>query len=120
MHEGDLTHDEVNTAIGQAEKTIIFARQNRLRDGVVLQDDKLPRFHAGHDNVRFFYSAVHQLPEYFLDALLARDISVTLVVGTGMLCFRDMRNWCAVAHGAHAAHDLPARAHPRSRLQQWL
>ena len=99
MHEGNLTHDEINAAIGQAEKTIIFARQNRLRDGVVLQDDKLPRFHAGHDNVRFFYSAVHQLPEYFLDALLARDISVTLVVGTGMLCFRDMRNWCAVHTG---------------------
>ncbi len=36
MQEGDLTHDEINTAIGQAEKTIIFARQNRLRDGMVL------------------------------------------------------------------------------------
>lgn len=99
MHEGDLTHDEINAAIAQAEKTIIFARQNRLRDGVLLPDDKLPRFHAGHDNVRFFYSAVRQLPEYFLDALLARDISVTLVVGTGMLCFRDVRNWCAVHTG---------------------
>ncbi|HJP29571.1 MAG TPA: hypothetical protein QGF95_03345 [Candidatus Latescibacteria bacterium] len=99
MHEGDLTHDEINAAIGEAEKTIIFARQNRLRDGVLLADDKLPRFHAGHDNVRFFYSAVRQLPEFFLDALLARDISVTLVVGTGMLCFRDMRNWCAVHTG---------------------
>lgn len=99
MREGDLTHDEINAAIAQAEKTIIFARQNRLRDGVLLPDDKLPRFHAGHDNVRFFYSAVRQLPEYFLDALLGRDISVTLVVGTGMLCFRDVRNWCAVHTG---------------------
>ena len=99
MQEGDLTHDEINAALEQAEKTIIFARQNRLRDGVLLPDDKLPRFHAGHDNVRFFYSAVRQLPEYFLDALLARDISVTLVVGTGMLCFRDVRNWCAVHAG---------------------
>ncbi|MDA0337492.1 MAG: hypothetical protein O2782_20200 [bacterium] len=99
MQEGDLTHDEINAALEQAEKTIIFARQNRLRDGVLLPDDKLPRFHAGHDSVRFFYSAVRQLPEYFLDAMLARDISVTLVVGTGMLCFRDVRNWCAVHAG---------------------
>mgnify|MGYP006096550333 CR=1 FL=1 len=99
MQEGHLTHEEINVAITQAHKTIIFARQNRLRDGLLLPDDKLPRFHAGHDNVRFFYSAVRQLPEYFLDALLARDISVTLVVGTGMLCFRDVRNWSAVHTG---------------------
>lgn len=99
MQEGDLTHDEINGAIAQADKTIVFARQNRLRDGVLLGDDKLPRFHAGHDNVRFFYSAVRQLPEYLLDALLARDISVTLVVGRGLLAFRDVRCWCAVHTG---------------------
>ena len=80
MKEGDVTHEEANAAIAAAEKTIIFARQNRLRDGLLLDDKKLRRFHAGHQNVKFFYSAVRQLPEYFLDALLAKDISVTLVV----------------------------------------
>ena len=99
MQEGHLTHEEINRGIAAAEKTIIFARQNRLRDGVMLPDRKLPRFHAGHDTVKFFYSAVRQLPEYFLDALLARDISVTLVTGQGMLAFEDVRNWCAVHAG---------------------
>jgi hypothetical protein len=99
MQEGRLTHEEINRGIAVAEKTIIFARQNRLRDGVMLPDRKLPRFHAGHDTVKFFYSAVRQLPEYFLDALRARDISVTLVTGQGMLAFKDVRNWCAVHAG---------------------
>ena len=99
MQEGQLTHDEINHAIAAADKTIIFARQNRLRDGVMLPDSKLPRFHAGHDTVKFFYSAVRQLPEYLLDALLARDISVTLVTGQGMLAFQDVRTWCAIHAG---------------------
>lgn len=99
MKEGDVSHEEANAAIAAADKTIIFARQNRLRDGLLLEDDKLPRFHAGHQNVKFFYSAVRQLPEYFLDVLLAKDISVTLVVGQGLLCFKDVRNWQAVHIG---------------------
>jgi len=99
MQEGQLTHDEINRSIAAAEKTIIFARQNRLRDGVMLPDSKLRRFHAGHETVKFFYSAVRQLPEYFLDALLARDISVTLVTGQGLLAFEDARSWCAVHAG---------------------
>jgi len=99
VKEGDVTHEEANAAIAAAEKTIIFARQNRLRDGVLLDDAKLRRFAAGHQNVKFFYSAVRQLPEYFLDALLANDISVTLVVDRGLLCFKDVRNWQAVHIG---------------------
>ncbi|MEW6756511.1 MAG: hypothetical protein AB1505_36905, partial [Candidatus Latescibacterota bacterium] len=90
MKEGAITHDEVNAAIAGAPKTIVFGRQNRLRDGVLLPDAKLPRFHAGHDSVKFFYSAVRQLPEYLLDALLAKGISVTLVLGEGLLVFRDV------------------------------
>ena len=99
MKEGDISHEEVNAGIAAAEKTIIFARQNRLRDGVLLEDTKLRRFQAGHQNVKFFYSAVRQIPEYFLDALLARDISVTLVIDRGLLCFKDVRNWQAIHIG---------------------
>ncbi|MFA6109143.1 MAG: hypothetical protein WDA75_10255, partial [Candidatus Latescibacterota bacterium] len=99
MKEGEITHEEVNAAIAAAPKTIIFGRQNRLRDGLLLPDEKLPRFHAGHENVRFFYSAVRQLPEYLLDALLAKGVSVTLALGQGLLAFRDVRNHQAVHSG---------------------
>ncbi len=100
MHEGDISHAEVNEALREAEKTIVFGRQTRVRDGLLLgDDDKLPRFHIGHDQVKFFYSAVRQLPEYFLDALLARNISVTLVAGRGLCCFKDVRNHQAIHIG---------------------
>lgn len=100
MREGDISHAEVNAALKEAEKTIVFGRQTRVRDGLLLEDDdKLPRFHIGHDQVKFFYSAVRQLPEYFLDALLARNISVTLVAGRGLCCFKDVRNHQAIHIG---------------------
>ena len=99
MKEGDISHEEVNAAIAAADKTIIFGRQNRLRDGLLLDDQKLQRFHAGHDKVKFFYSAVRQLPAYFLDALLAKNITVTLVLGKGLLLFKDVRNHQAVHSG---------------------
>jgi hypothetical protein len=99
MKEGDVSHDDVNVAIAAADKTIIFGRQNRTSDGVLLPDKKLPRFHAGHDTVKFFYSAVRQLPEYFLDAILRCNISVTLVLGKGLLVFRDVRHHQAIHSG---------------------
>ena len=99
MHEGDVSHEEVNAAIAAAEKTIVFGRQTRVKDGLVMDDEKLPRFYIGHDQVKFFYSAVRQLPEYFLDALLARNISVTLLVGRGLCCFKDVRNHQAIHLG---------------------
>jgi hypothetical protein len=108
VQEGPLTHDEINHSIAAASKTIIFARQNRLRDGVMLPDQTLRRFHA-----------VRQLPEYFLDALLARDSSVTLVTGQGMLAFQNVRNWRRTC-GTDTSHDLSTRKSPRDRLQQWL
>ena len=52
-------------------KTVIFGQQTRLRNGMMMPDEQLPRFHAGHDIVKFFYSAVRQLPPYLVDALLA-------------------------------------------------
>lgn len=99
MHEGSIDHEEVNAAIAAAEKTIIFGRQTRVKDGLVMDDEKLPRFYIGHDQVKFFYSAIRQLPEYFLDALLARNISVTLLVGRGLCCFKDVRNHQAIHSG---------------------
>ena len=44
-----------------------------------MADDKLPRYHAGHDVVKFFYGAIRQLPESYVDALLHRGVSVTMV-----------------------------------------
>jgi hypothetical protein len=40
-----------------------------------------------------------QLPEYFLDALLAKNITITMVLGQGLLCFKDVRNHQAIHLG---------------------
>ena len=84
LRESLVHHDEVNDAIRMNPKTVIFGQQTRLRNGVIMPDEKLPRFHAGHDMVKFFYSAVRQLPPYLVDALLDHKISVTLVEGPSL------------------------------------
>jgi hypothetical protein len=91
LREGDISHAEVNAALRAHEKTIVFGQQNRLRGGQLLEDEKLPRFHAGHDVVKFFYGAVRQLPEYMVDALLHWGISVTMVKSPHLLVFRNVR-----------------------------
>tara|TARA_Y100000588_G_scaffold234423_2_gene247996 strand:+ start:579 stop:923 length:345 start_codon:yes stop_codon:yes gene_type:complete len=57
----------------------------------LLPDEKLPRFHAGHDIVKFFYGAVRQLPAYLVDGLLDMNVSVTLVGGPQLLVFHHPR-----------------------------
>lgn len=92
LREGDLTHAEVNEALRQLPKTIIFGQQNRLRNGVLIEEDeRLDRFHAGHDLVRFFYGTVRQLPDYLVDALLANGVSITLVKSDDLLVFHHAR-----------------------------
>ncbi|HIL10674.1 MAG TPA: hypothetical protein EYG11_18405 [Candidatus Latescibacteria bacterium] len=91
LREGNITHADVNAALRAHHKTVIFGQQTRLRDGVLLDDEKLERFHAGHDLVKFFYGGVRQLPEYLLDALLDWGISVTLVKSDDLLVFRHVR-----------------------------
>ena len=92
LREGDISHAEVNEALRQLPKTIIFGQQNRLRDGVLIEEDeRLDRFHAGHDLVRFFYGAVRQLPDYLVDALLANGVSITLVKSDDLLVFQHAR-----------------------------
>jgi hypothetical protein len=91
MREGLITHEEVNEALRHADMTVIFGQQTRIRDGVMLPDRRLQRFHAGHDMVNFFYGAVRQLPEYFITALLESNVSVTLVKGPELLVFHGPR-----------------------------
>jgi hypothetical protein len=81
LREGNVSHADVNGSIARAQKTVIFGQQNRLRNGILMGDVKLPRFHAGHELVRFFYQGMNKLPEYFLDALLESNVSVTLITG---------------------------------------
>jgi len=71
--------------------TVIFGQQTRLRNGVLLPDRRLPRFHAGHGMVKFFYGAIRQLPEYYVTALLDTSISVTMVEGPDLLVFHHSR-----------------------------
>ena len=99
MREGDVSHAEVNAALGLFEKTVIFGQQNRLRNGVLMADKKLTRFHAGHELVRFFYQGMNKLPEYLLDALLTYNVSVTLISDKDLLIFKDVRNHQALHVG---------------------
>jgi hypothetical protein len=91
MREGGITHAEVNATLSSYDKTVIFGQQNRLRNGLLMPDDKLKRFHAGHELVRFFYQGTNKLPEYVLDALLSYDVSVTLITGKDLLVFKGVR-----------------------------
>ena len=91
LREGGISHAEVNEAIRMAPKTVLFGQQTRLRLGLLMEDDSLPRFHAGHDLVKFFYGAIRQIPEVILDGILASGISVTMVRQRELLAFRDVR-----------------------------
>lgn len=91
LREGGISHAEVNDAIRLAPKTVIFGQQTRLRLGLLMEDETLPRFHAGHDLVKFFYGAIRQLPEVILDSILAAGITVVLVQQRELLAFRDVR-----------------------------
>jgi hypothetical protein len=82
LREGAVTHAEANASVARAEKTVIFGQQNRLRNGILIGDQKLRRFHAGHELVRFFYQGMNKLPEYFLDALLDTNLSITMITGS--------------------------------------
>lgn len=91
LREGDVTHTDVNEALRLAPKTVIFGQQTRLRLGLLMEDDSLPRFHAGHDLVKFFYGAIRQIPDVILDGMLAAGISVTMVRQRELLFFRNVR-----------------------------
>lgn len=99
MKEGSITHEEVNAAIAAAPKTLLFGSQNRRRQGLRVGDHPLRRLHLAHDQVRFFYSALRQLPEFFFDALLESKVTVTVVMDCDLLCFKDVRNHQAVHIG---------------------
>jgi hypothetical protein len=71
--------------------TVIFGQQTRMRNGVLMTDRRLPRFHAGHDMVKFFYGAIRQLPDYLVTALLEMDVSITMVKGPDLLVFHSPR-----------------------------
>ena len=92
LREGDVSHGEVNAVIQGAEKTVIFGQQTRLRAGILMkEDERLSRFHAGKDVVRYFYGAIRLIPEYFLDAIFERGISVTMVRDRDLLVYGGPR-----------------------------
>jgi len=99
LREGGVAHAEVNAVLRKAEKTIIFGQQNRLRLGLLMEDEQLSRFYAGHDLVKFFYGGVRQIPEYLLNAILGNGISVTLVKGSDLLVFHGVRQHQAIHTG---------------------
>ena len=93
LREGDISHEEVNAEIRGLSKTIIFGQQTRLRNGFLMEDEKLSRFHAGHSLVLFFYRGLHRLPDYLIDALFKNGISVTLVGGKDLLIYQNVTTY---------------------------
>jgi len=86
LREGEISHAEVNGVLRKASKAVVFGQQTRLRAGLLMKDDeRLSRYHAGHEVVRFFYGAVRLIPEYLLDAIFERGISVTLAQDRDLL-----------------------------------
>lgn len=92
LREGGVSHAEVNAVIRQAEKTVIFGQQTRLRAGILMrEDERLPRFSAGHEIVHYFYGAIRLIPDYLLDAIFERGISVTMVKDRDLLVYQGPR-----------------------------
>ena len=117
LREGDLDHAEVNAVIRRAEKTVIFGQQTRLRAGILMkEDERLSRFHAGHEVVRYFYGAIRLIPDYLLDAFFERGISVTMVKDRDLLVYEGPRCHQSFSHRAHAADDLYSRGGADERL----
>ena len=79
LREGAVSHEDVNETLRSCGMTVIFGQQTRMRNGVLMADRRLPRFHAGHDVVKFFYSSIRQLPDYLVTALLEANVSITMV-----------------------------------------
>ena len=48
----------------------MFGQQTRIRNGLMMPDERLPHFYARHDLVTFFYSAIRTRPPYLVDAPL--------------------------------------------------
>ena len=111
LREGEISHVGVNDALRVHLKMVIFGQQTRLRGRVLLEDEKLVRFHAGHDLVRFFYGGVRQLPEYLVDALLAWG-SVSRWSGA-MTCW-------FFATRANTSPSTPAERARRSTCRNWI
>ena len=97
-----------------------MGQETRLRDGVLLADAKLDRFHAGHGLVKFFYGGIRQLPEYLDDALLVWGISVTLVKSDDLLVFRHVREHQSFHTGRSSIFTSIIRsATPSSATTSW-
>ncbi len=93
LREGDISHADVNAELRRLTKTILFGQQIRLRNGVLMEDEKLPRFHAGHPLVLFLYRGLHRLPPHLIDAFLANGISVTLLSGKDLLAYDNLTTY---------------------------
>ena len=95
--DGEVGHDEVNRAITGADKTILFGQQTRLPH--FPEDRRLSRLHAGDERVLFFWRVLKKVPANLRRALIEAPISITLVQGDTLLCFRDVRHHQAVHLG---------------------
>ena len=94
LREGDVSHTEVNEELRRLGKTVLFGMQNRLRNGLLMENDRiLPRFPAGSPLLEFFYRGVKKLPKYLIKAILHYDISVTMVGGKNLLVFDEVTTY---------------------------
>ena len=107
LWDGQVSHQEINKAIVQADKVILFGEQNRLP--YFTEDEPLPKLHAGDPSVLRFWKVLGKLPDIYTEALFERQISVTLVRGKSLLFFANWRR--------HQARCIPRR--PWARWRRW-
>lgn len=97
LFDGEVSHEEVNQAIAQADKSILFGEQTRLP---YFPDDlRLPKLHAGDPLVLLFWKVFKKIPETLREALLGTSFSITLVRGEGLLFFDHYRRHQALHLG---------------------
>lgn len=97
LWDGQVSHQEINKAIVQADKVILFGEQNRLP--YFTEDEPLPKLHAGDPSVLRFWKVLGKLPDIYTEALFERQISVTLVRGKSLLFFANWRRHQALHLG---------------------
>ena len=89
IFDGQVSHEEINRALGAADKAILLGEQTRLP--YFPDDVRLRKLHAGDPLVLFFWKVLKKLPSNLRTALIDAPISLTLIRSGKLLYFRDYR-----------------------------
>ena len=89
LFDGEVSHDRINTAVAEGDKSILFGEQTRLP--YFPDDERLPKLHSGDPLVLLFWKVLHKIPENLRIALIDAPLSFTLVRDDTLLYFDHYR-----------------------------